>query len=230
MSITIPYPVSALKDGKLLCLDNWGHFSRETIDSQVVSVLMNLKPPQNWRKGISEAMNDMLGERNLDEHIQEIKASIKRMDTRWDHGFIMNKDEYTQQRIKLQIELEQLTPVADDELEQAADMLENFESHWNRLKGDEEGRHELTMLIVERAYVKDDRLVTMTLQSNYHLVLNHNTNGSTEFSVDPLKSLGGSDETCSLTCINLDIAFLPNIIVKNYLLESIPSTNVLPYI
>jgi len=165
----------------------------ETIDDQVVTVLMNLKPPEDWRKGILEAMGDILGDRNLDDRVQEIKAIIKRMDTRWDHGFITNEDEYLQQRIKLQMELEQLTPVGDDELEQAADLLKNFRSHWERLEGDEEGRHELVKLIVERAYVEDDKVVAMTLRSNYHLVLNHKTNGPTEFTVDPLLSASGSD-------------------------------------
>ena len=91
------------------------------------------------------------------------------------------------------MELEQLTPVPDDELEQAADLIKNFKMHWERLEGDEEGRHELVKLIVERVYVQDERVVAMTLRSNYHLVLNHNTNGPTEFTVDPLLSTCGSD-------------------------------------
>lgn len=53
---------------------------------------------------------------NLEERIQEIKTVIDRMDTRWDHGFITSEEEYIQQCIKLQMELKQLTPVADDEL------------------------------------------------------------------------------------------------------------------
>ena len=79
-----------------------------------------------------------------------------------------------------------MTPVTDDELAQAADLLTNFKSHWERLEGDEEARHELVKLIVERVYVHDDRVVAMTPRSNYHLVLNHKANGPTEFTVDPL--------------------------------------------
>ena len=59
--------------------------------------------------------------------------------------------------------------------------------------GDEEGRHELVKLIVEKVYVQDDKVVAMTLRSNYHLVLNHKTNGPTEFSVDPSFVTCGSD-------------------------------------
>ncbi len=98
-----------------------------------------------------------------------------------------------QKRIKLQMELEQLNPVPDNELEQAADLLANFQSHWERLEGDEDARHELVKLIVKRVYVQDEKIVAMTLRSNYHLVLNHKTNEPTEFSVDPLCVTYGSD-------------------------------------
>ena len=59
------------------------------------------------------------------------------MDLRWDNGFITNENEYLEQRLKLQMELEQLTPIPEDDLEQAADLLQNFKSHWERLEGDE---------------------------------------------------------------------------------------------
>jgi site-specific DNA recombinase len=136
----------------------------EKIDNQVVQVLMNLKPPDNWRKGLTKAMSDILGERNLEERIQEIKDVIQRMDARWDHGFIASEDEYVQQRIRLQMELEQLTPITDNELEQAADLLSNFGKHWKRLEGNEESRHDLVKLIVERVYVRN---VSMILRHSF---------------------------------------------------------------
>jgi site-specific DNA recombinase len=187
----------------------------EIIDNQVVAVLMNLRPPSDWRHGIARAMSELLGEKNLEDKIQEIKSIIERMDKRWDHGFITDEEAYIQQRIKLQMELEQLTPVPDDELEQAADLLANFKLHWERLEGDEELRHDLVKLIVERVYVQDDKVVAMTLRSNYHLVLNHKTNEPTEFTVDPFRVTCGSDGTRSLTCIT--IVFLPKHIASRYL-------------
>jgi len=195
----------------------------EIIDEQVVTVLMNLKPPKNWRKGITSAMSEMLGEKNLEERTQEIKDVIERMDKRWDHGFITNEDEFMQQRIKLQMELEQLKPVPDDELEQAADLLKNFQQHWERLEGDEESRHELVKLIVERVYVHDEKVVAMTLRSNYHLVLNHKTNEPTEFTVDSSFVTSGSDGCGALTCKKLVVIFLPKYVVKQSRVTAIPS-------
>jgi len=162
----------------------------EVLDEQVVNILMTLKPPKAWRAGITKAMSELLGEKDLEERLDEIRAIIKRMDARWDHGFITDEDEYMQQRIKLQLELEQLTPVPMDDLERAADILENFKSHWERLEGNPEGQYELLKIIVERVYVRDERVVAMTLRSNYHLVLGHNINGPTYHQVDPLYAHG----------------------------------------
>lgn len=164
----------------------------ELLDEQVVNILMTLKPPKNWRKGVTESMGELLGEQGLEEKLDEIRAIIRRMDKRWDNGFITDEQEYMEERVKLQIQLEQLNPVPDNDLEQAADLLEKFKKHWDRLGGKEEERHELIKLIVERVYVKDDRIVAMTLHSNYHLVLNHKTNESTYYEVDPLYA-DGSD-------------------------------------
>ncbi len=188
----------------------------EIIDDEVVNILMNLKPPEDWHKGITRAMSELLGEQRLEERLTEIRDVIKRMDTRWDHGFFTNEQEYMEQRIKLQLELEQLTPIPMDDLERSADLLTNFKSHWERLEGNHEGQHELIKLIMERVYVKDKKVVAMTLRSNYHLVLGHNINGPTYQKVDPLYTCG-NDGIRSLTCIT--IVFLPKHIVQKHMSE-----------
>lgn len=58
------------------------------------------------------------------------------MGFRWDHGFITDQNGYLNERGKLQQELEKLTPIADDELEMAADILTNFAARWELLNGD----------------------------------------------------------------------------------------------
>ena len=40
-----------------------------TIDDQVVNILMQLKPPEEWRKGITKGMSEILGEKNLEERL-----------------------------------------------------------------------------------------------------------------------------------------------------------------
>jgi len=186
--------------------------SVETIDGQVVSILMQLKPPADWKRGITRAMSELLGEQNLEKRLEEIRATIARMDFRWDRGFVTDEKDYMDKRLQLQQELEQLTPVADDDLQRAVDILENFKEHWEACKDDPEAQHELVKLIVERVYVRNEQVVAMTLRSNYHLVLGHNVKEPTEFSVDPFVYTCGSDGPRSLTCTRL-VTFVPHHIV-----------------
>jgi len=156
----------------------------ETIDDQVYDILSQLKPPHDWRNSIIHTMSEILGERNLEQRLVEIRSTIERMDFRWDNGFITDKADYLERRLKLQQELEQLTPV-QDELVVAADTLENFTTHWNDCKGDVELQRRLVKLIVERVYVEDDTVVAITLKSNYHVVLGHKESEPTHIEVDP---------------------------------------------
>jgi len=180
----------------------------EIADEQVVTILKSLKPPKDWRKGVTRAVGELLGERSLEERLQEIREIIKRMDTRWDHGLISNEEEYMQQRLELQQELEKLNPVPDDDLERAADLLEHFADHWENLKDNPEDQHELVNLIVERAYIDEDQIVAMTLKSNYHLVLGHKLNEPTEYTMDSSLYASGSDGSRPLTCTG-SILFVP---------------------
>lgn len=166
----------------------------DVLDQQIVNLLMSLSPPKNWRKGITKAMGELLGDRNLEQRLEEIRAIIRRMDSRWDNGLFLDEQEYLDQRIKLQLELEQLTPIPEDDLERAAELLENFGTHWQQLEEDPEAQHELVKLIVERVYVQDEEIVAITLRSNYHLVLNHNANGPTYYEVDPLYAHGSDGD------------------------------------
>ncbi len=165
----------------------------EISDEQVVHILKTLKAPEDWQKGVTKAISEFLGERDLDERVEEIREIIRRMDMRWDNGFITNEKEFIEQRLQLQQELEKLTPVPDDELKRAAQMLKEFPAHWERLEGQPEDQHALIKMIVKRVYIEDERVVGMTLRSNYHLVLGHNAKGPTEYTVDPFLSTYGSD-------------------------------------
>jgi hypothetical protein len=134
---------------------------------------------------ITQAIGDILGEKDLHQRLAKIHEIIKRMDWRWDNGLFTDEQEYMQQRIKLQQELEQLTPVDRNDLERAADLLDNFSLHWKACGEDVEAQSALVKQIIERVYVRGNEVVAITLQSNCHLVLGHNVNGPTEFTVDP---------------------------------------------
>ena len=187
---------------------------------------MSLKPPKHWRETIAQSIGDILGTQDLDKRLDEIRAKIGRMDMRWDHGFITDEYEFLQQRLKLQQEMEQLTPVDNNDLERAVDLLTNFGSHWEACGDDTEAQSALIKQIVERVYVEDQQVVAMTLHSNCHLVLGHNVNGPTEYTVDPFLTdthSGKSVYTCGddgsrpLTC-TMSGLFIPRHVAKTNLL------------
>lgn len=92
------------------------------------------------------------------------------MDFRWDNGFITDKTDYLEKRVKLQQEVEKLTP-AHQELDVAVDLLNNFAEHF-KLCGDDIARqHELLKLILDRVYVNEGHVTALTLKADYHVVL-----------------------------------------------------------
>ena len=153
----------------------------ETIESQIVSILRQLKPPTGWRSGINRAIGEFSGIENLETRLAGIGDEIRRMDTRFDKGFFIDEQEYFEQRINLQQELERLQPVADDDLERAVEDLCEFWPRFQACGNDIEAQHQLVSRYVERIYVEGTVVVAITLKSNYHLVLGHNVKKATEF-------------------------------------------------
>jgi hypothetical protein len=76
-----------------------------------------------------------------------------------------------------------LTPIPDDELEVAADVLENFTAHWEAAKGDMKVQQDLIQLIVARVWVEGERVVGMSLRPNYHITVGLDNTKPTEIEV-----------------------------------------------
>jgi hypothetical protein len=165
----------------------------EVVEAQVLAALMSLKPPANWKQKMTAAMGALLGEESLEQRLSEIRTMIERMDFRWDQGFITDKVDYLDKRVQLQQELEKLTPLPEDDLERAADMLNNFRHYWEGCNGDVEAQHRLMKLIVERVYVSGEKVVAITFKADYHVVLGDNAKGSTLIEVDPSLYTDGAD-------------------------------------
>jgi hypothetical protein len=179
----------------------------ELIDEQVVEILMTLKPPAAWREAVAKAFGELLDEQQLGERTAEIRTIMNRMDSRWDQGFVADVREYQVQRRQLQRELERLTPIPDDELARAVEVLAQFPACWQRLEGQPEAQSELVGLIVKRVYIQDDKVAAMILHQNYHLVLGHHLNRPTAYTVD---------RSSSDTSARLGLIFLPEHIAQQH--------------
>lgn len=97
-----------------------------------------------------------------------------------------------------------MIPIPDDELEQAADLLENFSTHWETIKHDRGAQETLVKLIVARIWVRDGRVVAISLRPNYHITLGVDGKDGAESKTPTeeagvLNEMGGSDGRGSRT-------------------------------
>lgn len=143
--------------------------SADIVETQVIDILKAFDPPVEWHEQMVNAMSKMIGDRNVDHRIEEIKAIIERMDFRWDHGFVSDYDRYLGKRQKLQQELEQLKPIPTDELERAAEIIADFSTHWDKLGDDRKKQAELIQLIVRRVWVADNQVVGISLRPDFYI-------------------------------------------------------------
>lgn len=141
------------------------------VERQVIHFLKTLQLPPNWQAPMATRIGQLIESKNTDYRINEIKQVIDRMDFRWDHGFIMDKDTYLEQRVQLQQELEDLSPMQQDELEIATDILENFSAHWEAIGQDRSQQERLLKLIVKRVWVRDDQISGILLQPDFYVDL-----------------------------------------------------------
>ncbi len=141
----------------------------EEIELKVVDLIRTMKPPADWKQHAIEAIGDLLGNQELKERVAQIEEMIKRMDFRWDSGFIPDQNEYMEKRLGLQQELEQLKPLPMDELETAADILTNFEKYWEKAEKDPTEQQRLLHLIFERIWIKNNEVASVCLRPNYHV-------------------------------------------------------------
>ncbi len=112
--------------------------------------------------------------------MEEIKQIIKRVDLRWDEGFISQED-YVEKRRQLQQEFDSLRSVDYDELTEAADLLENFRKYWDDcgpLADPVEARQQLVAKIIDRVLGYDDAVIAVILHGSCGIILGEESNSA----------------------------------------------------
>lgn len=151
------------------------------IEQQVIDLVRHMKPPADWKQQVVQAMGDLVGDQKLEERVAQIEETIKRMDFRWDNGFITEQDEYLERRLGLQQELEQLKPIPMEELEAAADILTNFNECWTRAQDDPGEQQRLLHMIFERIWAKDTKVASVSLRPTYHVAFYRSGNAGADY-------------------------------------------------
>ena len=150
---------------------------------EVFQLLKTVRPPAEWHQRMVASISELLGDKKLEQRIAEIRNIIERMDFRWDQGFVTDEDKYLEQRVKLQQELEQLTPIPDDELEIAPNILGDFTAYWVATKSDRKAQRELVQLTASRVWAKGERDMAASLRPNFHVTLGLESEKPTDISV-----------------------------------------------
>jgi len=178
-------------------------------EAQVVAALMQLETPKDWRDRMIQAIGELIGDRKLEQRLEEIHAAIERMDFRWDHGFVTDKDAYVEKRLALQVELEQLTPIPDEDLDYAAEVLDHFEERWEAAEDDSEAQEFLLKLLLVRVWAKDGQIVSLCLRPDFHITAGLDTKRPTALVVDLEDDCyrSGSDGGRTLTGYTIRFSF-----------------------
>jgi hypothetical protein len=130
----------------------------DNIDQQVIDFLLSDRLPEQWKAAAVFPMMEGITERSIEERTTEVREKIKRLDYRWDQGFITDIEEFTKQRTELQAIWDQLEPLKDASYEQAIDIIYNLKKHWELTQGDLHEQRKLVKTIIERVYIQDRRL------------------------------------------------------------------------
>ncbi len=150
-----------------------GYIDVADVDAQVVTILSHLTIPDGFRQRVEAAVQARVQNAAAIERMAEIRDIIERIDFRWDQGFIL-QEEYIEKRQQLQRELDAMRPIDYDELIEAADLIENFETYWNACKNvaqPDEARKQLLQKIVERVFVHDGEVLAVVVHGDFGVVL-----------------------------------------------------------
>jgi hypothetical protein len=145
------------------------------------------------------AFRVVVDEPGLEGLLKDIYETIERMDFRWSCGFIVNENECLENRLALQQEPEHLTPIPEEELAFAVDLLAHFGGYWEAAKGKPDEQERLLKPTLVRVWVVEDRVVKLCLRPNLYITAGLETKRPTEISVDLDSYRSGGDERRSLS-------------------------------
>ena len=145
----------------------------DRIDEQVRQAIAHLSIPDDYKARVDAAIQNKVDHADALQRMEEIREIVERIDFSWEKGF-MTPEEYIEKRSQLQREIEALRPIQYDDLLEAADLLQHFNTYWdqcNELDNPAEGRKALLQKIVDRVFVYDSEVVAIALHGDFGVIL-----------------------------------------------------------
>lgn len=143
----------------------------DAVHGTVLAFLMSLRHHKNWREQGIDVLASVLQEKTVEARLSEVQDRARRLDHRFDKGYIVDMDEYERERAALQAEIDALEPLVDDSVARARDILDNFVDHWAKAAGDLNAQRDLLKLLVERVYIKEGEVSAVVIRPGQWFVL-----------------------------------------------------------
>lgn len=143
------------------------------LEATVIELLTDqLKIGDDWRQRAIAAIAARHGGQDIQKRLAELLDKAARMDQRFDLGFIQ-LESYRAERSAAQDEINTLKALLtiDSEIEEAADVLNNFSKHWIARNGDPEAQNELLRKILCAVYVKDRDQIGLEFTNAYQYLI-----------------------------------------------------------
>lgn len=143
------------------------------VDTQVVRALSTLVIPLGFKERVENAVRNRVENAEALERMQKIKEAVERIDFSWEQGFF-TPQQYVAKRRELEAEIASLRPVDYEDLMEAADLLENFRTYWDKCENvdtPDEARKQLLAKIVDKVFVYDKTVIGVALHGDFGVVL-----------------------------------------------------------
>ncbi len=144
-----------------------------TVDEQVKKAISSLQIPDGFQERVEEAIRNKVEHAEAMRRMNEIEEIVKRIDFSWEQGFL-TPEQYTEKRNQLFQELEALRPIEYEDLMEAADLLENFETYWNaceEMAKPDDAKKQLIAKIVDKVFVYDEQVIGVALHGDFGVVI-----------------------------------------------------------
>ena len=142
----------------------------KSIDTQVIGALSNLTLPPNRKNQVLQVIQDRISEGRFNKRVEEVRSMIQNMDIQQDKGVFASEVSYLGKREQLIQEINELQPLNDRNALEAADLIQNFATHWKMCEITEnpiETQKHLLQRIVERVYLYDGVVVGIAIYGGY---------------------------------------------------------------
>jgi DNA invertase Pin-like site-specific DNA recombinase len=163
------YYVDPAKDRGVHCTATPRSIRAEIIDSQIAELVTRIELPEDWQAELQAMLQEDLRQSAAERERREIQSRLKRMRESYNYGLYEGEEgKYLAQVKELQERLRVLKPVAEDDVNNAADIIWTIGKTWSMARAEEQA--ELVQLIFRKIHCDTSAKVITEIEAHYEFV------------------------------------------------------------